>query len=394
MRLRVCADVHLGNMKSYAEPWSGSLNSRCRQSLSVFEEFVRTSRTNKTPMLVCGDLFDYANPEPQLVRRVRNMLVGSDLYGLIGNHDMHSRVAFDHALAALNCTAPEAPAALPLDTARRLVMLPFCPGIPCADYLRSQLALMPLSVTRNGVLAIHMGIAKASTPEFMLHREDDFIQIDDLFALMEKHEIDTCFAGNWHTPEAWSRVDAKGRQRVVVQCGALVPTGFDNPGLFYGMAWETDGPGVELTLINGPRFLTLQHNEPPVVAVVRALQHFDTMISFNEGKGWNLIRGLNHAAQAFANTLYVKVQAPPGADFAKLRAEAEQELRVLGVPVAYLGVVPGKPAQRREQVTATKAALEAGAGQAIERYLDKIALPDGVDRGRVLGRALAYLEKP
>lgn len=431
------ADVHLGNMRSYAKPGVGSLNTRALASLRVFEAALRAA--GGRPLVVAGDLFDYANPEAMLLNRVRSALEregsGYHAHFLMGNHDQHSTAPGDNALSAIGKGAVyDKPT-----HAGSVAMIPFRPNVCAKDYIESELWTMRRSAMSKLVphtLVIHAGIADDSTPAFMLHKEDDFIQARDLFAIMETFDIRTVIAGNWHTPRAWAMrsppTPVSNVVRKIIQCGALVPTGFDNPGLFYGLAVtvRVDSNGKmsaapigesQLGMTRGPRFVTLRHDEPIMLKVIEA--HLDS-VALGAVVGDRLMTGptasprprlehvtgpilrSKHTLSSFAKELYVQVKAPPGSDAAAIRADAESSiLSALSVEsyahptrnvrgsLEYLNVVPDTRAEERQHEEATQAARHNSTQfrEAVEAYLDKMEVPEGVDRGVVLGRVLTYL---
>lgn len=421
----VCADVHLGNMKSYATPWSGSLNSRARISLAVLGAVSRQAAAASAALVVAGDLFDYPHPESLLLHHTRNAVSSAPMFmPMLGNHDMHSTERGDNALEALDphsaitCT----------NVKQGIVCVPFKPHVVVRDYLRAELAkLRPTLGVVSGPksLMIHAGIADADTPAFMLHKADDFIQVTDLFNIMDEFGLLTTFAGNWHTPRVWSlpyarSIVASSPRLRVVQLGALVPTGFDNEGLLYGVHAESIFGSITLRVANGPRFLTLRHGEPPILRVIDA--HFQTQAlrtamlggptntpaRVDRADSWD--RALAAAKStfvlsSFVSDLFATVKAPPGADMAATRADAEQSLlaalsvkspsnaSILPGRLHHLAVVPDARAASVEHEVATRAALgnRAHFRESVEAYLDKMEVPEGVDRGVVLGRVLTYL---
>ena len=424
-RMMACADVHLGNMKSYAVPGEGALNSRALDSFKVFASVAEFARRQHIPLTVAGDLFDYPSPESLLLAKLRHALTGVSFLPMLGNHDQHSTLAGDNALEGLGVGQ-----SITVPSANGIAMfVPFKPEVVVADYLRASLKKQQ-GGTAFGilprVLVIHAGIADDTTPAFMLHKADDFIQVADLFAIMDEFDIRTVLAGNWHTPRVWSRGVRQPIsliQRRVIQLGALVPTGFDNPGLLYGVHGVVRDTGASaLSFVNGPRFVNLRHSEPIVLQVIEAhlaSRALEGALQLNPATGptalppervdslamTKVVMASPYALSSFAESLYVNVKAPPGADTAAIRADAEASiLGALSVrnrsnptqkpgTLTRLAVVPDARAASAQHEAATRAALHNRSHfrEAVETYLDKMEVPEGVDRGAVLGRVLTYL---
>lgn len=424
-----CADVHLGNMRSYAKPWLGSLNSRAKHSLDSLTWFLGSCVHSKTPV-ICGDLFDYPNPEAMLLAKVAGIRRMNNSIQLLGNHDQHSKEVGDNALSALRVgraiTEPKV-------VGERLALVPFEPGVAPAELIERALKGNPIPTTTYSprFMAIHAGIADAGTPEFMLHKKDEYIQVSDLVDLMEQYDIDTCFAGNWHEPRSW-KMNPSGKPRRVIQCGALCPTGFDNEGLLYGLSYTTqrtdkwtrtaDAPTMILT--RGPRFLTLRQDEPILLRVIEAYSRIVTLDEHCRGLSalsgphdWprqsvlalgpkTMYSGL--CLSDFASALYVNVKVDPRSSIAKIRSDAEDTINTAlslhpasrrrynpdGV-LEYLSVTPDAKAQERTHEDATRKALHDSRGfrERVETYLDSMEVPEGVDRGVVLGKVMHFLNR-
>lgn len=257
------------------------INDRCRRALSVFAEAVALASQKSDGIVVCGDLFDSSKVEPQIVAEVADILSnGLPTLILVGNHDQHSDDEGDHALAVLahaNATVVEKPSVCSLvkETPvsvrwitcknmfteyprpdRVVWAVPYASG-KGVDVLRVGLAEcarqheLAKHEDAEILLAFHLGVSDEDTPPW-LRSADDSIHIDDLLDLMQKYNIFTAFAGNWHERKVW--VEAG---RVVTQIGALCPTGWDNPGLsgYGGCDVLTGRNELQHNVIPGPRFL-------------------------------------------------------------------------------------------------------------------------------------------
>jgi hypothetical protein len=260
------ADVHVGNHRLLGGQLEAGLNYRCQLVVGALRAACAVAVQEKCAYLViCGDLFDTARPEPQVLAAVQVVLAWASSQGievviLKGNHDIVTDAVGDHALGPLAPVARivEGPVRLLLDSVD-LWAVPFQPGV-ASEWLPSVLAGMqgdsgagspPASSPR--ILALHLGLQDGETPPWLVNAHDS-IPVDQLDGLLEKHGIRWAFAGNWHNPEQW-----EFDTRQVTQIGCLAPTGWDNPGLGFGrMAiLDTKSPKMpRLVEVPGPRFVS------------------------------------------------------------------------------------------------------------------------------------------
>lgn len=423
-----CADVHLGNMRSYARPWMGSLNSRAMHSLAAFAGFMRGC--SGTQPVVCGDLFDYPNPEALLLAKLTEIPELYNSVQLLGNHDQHSQVPGDNALTALRVGVA---VTKPHVIADRLMLVPFAPGVTPYDLIVGAFRQhgAAWSTPSPHYMAIHAGIADDGTPGFMLHKKDEYIHVSELADLMDQYDIDICFAGNWHEPRSWKLMSA-GKPRRIIQCGALCPTGFDNEGLLYGLsyttqridAWTRGASPPTLMLTRGPRFVTLRENEPILLRVIESylrLRQIDEntrgLTPLSGPRDWPKVSALDQSRRVmhaglclsdFASSLYVNVKADPRSSISKVRSDAEDTIIAAAAlhpqnrhrlaadaVLEYLSVTPDAKAQERTHEDATRKTLHDSRGfrERVETYLDSLDVPEGVDRGVVLGRVMDFLNR-
>jgi len=278
-RLAFCADIHIGNHKRFGGPTVAGMNTRCGQALGAFAAALRLAQSEKCEwFVVCGDLFDTSKPEPQLLAAVLDILRSNTDSGayhsthviiLLGNHDMHSTTPGDHALGCLtdHALVITAPTVVSIDPETDLLCVPFRPGEPAKDWLPDTVARMIAENTEQAagdataskrLLAVHMGIADADTPTWLANAPDSIV-VDDLARIMDTHGIAAAMAGNWHDGCTWAE------EPEIFQLGALVPTGWDNPGLAgYGgvLIYNTRDLTWHKHEVPGPRFLKLKAHEP------------------------------------------------------------------------------------------------------------------------------------
>lgn len=341
-RIAYVADVHVGNVKMHGGPVTAGLNKRCREIVGTLRRAViEAEKRSCTGFVVLGDLFDGTKPEPQVIAAVQQAFdTKMEVLLEMGNHDMVSTMAGDHALAPLVpvVSVAERPAVLNVGGLSHVVV-PYEPG-PAIDWLPKRLdELKP----QGGVLALHLGLSDGNTEKW-LQGAADSVPVAFLKALMDKHHIVRALAGNWHTPRDWPNI---------TQVGTLCPTGWDNPGLNYGRMMIWDGTTLETVRIPGPRFINVKLGED--VKVQTECQ------------------------------MYVRVQVDD-------ESKTYPGVAALQARGFFVEVVGDDEAVRE----ATEAAAAAVTGmesidQALDAYVKEMALPEAVDRAKVLETARAYL---
>lgn len=277
MAIHFVADVHVGNHRRFGGGLISGVNLRAAETLDVLKEAVRIANKSGDTLVVLGDLCDTPRPTPQLLRAIGNALtpdasMSGPIVLLVGNHDRVSMAENDHALAPLDwiegVRVVEKPSVMSVEASsimneQHLVLVPHNPA-PAKEWLAQTVA--ELDPPKGGLLCIHLGVEDENTPWF-LQGAADSIHVDILRELIDDHELAGVFAGNWHDRRVWEGPNGEP----IVQVGALVPTGFDNPGLEgYGSVahWhDSNQPtlagrmsvpssGVDFTEIEGPRFVT------------------------------------------------------------------------------------------------------------------------------------------
>jgi hypothetical protein len=325
-------------------------------------------------------LFDGVRPEPQLETAAARIFARfaedrpyRNVFILAGNHDLASGAAGDHALGPLGLVPHveviEQPCVRGVGTQALLWLVPYRAG-DTREWLPG--VLMELAAKRSAdeedipnALALHAGIADDDTPPW-LKDAHDAIPAAQLFELMDLHDVAFTAAGNWHSHKAWQDAD----RHHIVQCGALVPTGFDNPGVGdYGSVIVWHGarlggmPPRARHVVSGPRFVT-----------VRSAEEYRPL-----------------AAQAGNGNLFVRWKAPAGqvgAAAATLVAD-ETALGLAGGEAVPDG---GDAAQPPADDAADAVAASTGDWRgAVGRYVDALTLEPGVDRERVRERVTGYL---
>lgn len=312
-RIAFVADVHVGNHGVMGGPRVVGVNRRAAETLAVLRAaYDRAVDLGASAFVVAGDLFDVDDPEPQLLAEVADTFsAGSGacrVVLLVGNHDQHTNAPGDHALGPLAAVPgirvvdrPEAVVVYPRNPppGQPRMVRPGMPGavLLCVPFVNAQAAgviteaLAELAAQHRLPAALSCVVAHAggiddATPVFLRDAHDalpverlNYI-LDTAFVGMPAPPPPLAVLGNWHQHRAWAfHADAAGapygtaeapNANVVVQCGALVPTGFDNPGAAPGLygslvVWDAvdAAPGADTTPqvyraeLAGPRFVTI-----------------------------------------------------------------------------------------------------------------------------------------
>lgn len=355
-RIAFIADIHVGNPSAFGGHVDSGINHRGQLILDSLKEAGRTILREKCDALViCGDLFDVADPPPQMVSRVMAILAslkGVKVHIIMGNHDMVSDAPLDNALGPLaflpNVKVHEICSNIDIG-GTELLLVPFQVG-DCREWFADAVAACRIETSsKKRVLAFHLGVVDEKTPEFLAHAHDA-IPLQMLQQVVQEHSIDHAFCGNWHSPGRWGNVH---------QVGALVPTGWDNPGWDYGrvMILDTEINNATPVHVPGPRFLTATSMDEVLVLQQEAKR-----------RKCNL--------------------------FLSLKAEASKhldEVRAMGISArAVADTTAVREATRAAAVAVRKAStLE----EALAKYVQAMPLEDGIKRDQVQAMAASYLAK-
>lgn len=263
-KLGTTADIHVGNHRRFGGKLEAGLNRRCREHVETFRRAAVTARSLKCDVhIVAGDTFDNEKPKPQVERAVQRVCALMSTVVAVGNHCQNSGAEGDHACAPLApvATVVEEPTIMTYaDGEFEVWVVPFLSlGSPAGEWLPPMLEEFAKFKRPNSgpafhrVLVLHMGLADKDTPPW-LTRGHNWIDVGSMNLLAKEYGIGVVLAGDWHEHKRWDR-DA-----ILVQVGALVPTGFDNPGVTdYGsliiVDVEDDELRVKREIIPGPRFV-------------------------------------------------------------------------------------------------------------------------------------------
>ena len=257
MKIGFIADIHVGNHRRFGGPVVSGINTRCGLVLTSLQRAVQHAKNTVgcDVLVVLGDLFDTSRPEAQIIAEVQKALEPIPTILLLGNHEQVSTSAGDHALGPLDpvATLVERPEVIEMGSDTELWVVPFQPG-NARDWLPGVLKKLSeggkLGALR--ILCLHLGISDNDTAPW-LKGAFDSIAAGELGLLCEHYGIQFAFAGNWHDRRQWVTMPS-----VITQVGALVPTGFDNPGVdgYGGLAiLDTKTKNVVVETVAGPRFV-------------------------------------------------------------------------------------------------------------------------------------------
>lgn len=370
MKIAFCADVHIGNHKICGGPYSLTMNDRCRATLAVLESAAwSVSVESCDQLVVLGDLFDTECPTPQMIAATAEALSGVMSHTLVGNHDQVSSREGDHALGWMRHSRNQGIHEKPEmffdgeNSQNAVLMVPFQVGDPTEWLLREVAQLVqrcaPDAIYKTRTLCIHLGLRdKEARKNPWAAKAIDAVDIEWLAELCSRHGITHVFAGNWHHAGDWTIDGVR-----MVQCGALVPTGWDNPGLEgYGGLVFFDTRTAEVTRheVPGPRFVEIEST-------------LDLMAQ-------------TEAAKALGHKLYVRSTCPPSM-VSTITAVLEEATDLAG-----WDVVPDLTAEREGAERASRAARDQSTlVEALDSFVAELELAEGVARSAVLQRCAGFL---
>lgn len=363
MSIAFCSDLHIGNHRRMGEQSVGSVNTRCRHAIAAFRYAMNLARLEKcNAFVVCGDLFDSDKPEPAVIRAVQNAIRQSELkvYLLVGNHDRTSDAPYDHALAPLSEVAfvAEHPCIAAVDGCEVL----FYPHLSADGTFKEVNQRMPYGSNGTGVqyIAIHRGVYTDRMPKYL--HTDKALSLDNAKQLMVSRGAKAMFCGDYHESEVLGQV---------VQCGALVPTGWDQQGFSTcGRMYITGGADLRVVVVPGPRFITADWSESMFDQLTHGYQELECE----------------------ASRLFVQVRVR--ADQMQVAREtfAEHGGQVLGVvPVVYEFVVKDDAAKEASHRAAACARASETLNDALAAYVEQLSLSP-FQRNEVLSRCQGYLK--
>lgn len=243
MRLAVIADTHIWNHSAFPGVTSGRTNSRCLQVLALVDQALELAvREQCTHFFLAGDIFDGDHPFPDqlaaLIAIVRRWKHRIETHFIVGNHDMHSAMPGDHALAPFmhedQVFVHEKPAKV-----GPVLVVPF-------GYDPLEMRLL-----NSDIVITHHGIADDSTlPEKASGKwVRDIVSVQ---SWMAAEGVSLYLSGDWHEHHDWGSV---------IQIGALAPVNWTNRAYVprkrdpYGSVIVVDGVTPKRFILPGPRFV-------------------------------------------------------------------------------------------------------------------------------------------
>lgn len=261
MRYAFVSDVHIWNHRECGGAVDKSVNERARGICRALQRAIRIAESYRCEwFLILGDIFESWRPEPQLVALAKKSMASSGLKvaAMVGNHDQVSADEGDHAIVAMMD---------PFDTDRGGYIDRPCvvgdvavfPYVSMGYDVWLEDAMKTLGKTEPFfAAAIHMGIQDETAPSY-LHGAGDSVEKDELFKIMNQCGVTHVFAGHWHWHKRWTQ-GAKS----IVQCGALVPNGWREPG-FRGVGkltiWDASTSHMFVENVPGPRFIDVEFKD-------------------------------------------------------------------------------------------------------------------------------------
>ena len=307
-------DLHNACFKRHGGPRKNGVNRRGELCLGTTRRLVDFANEHDAHLVVAGDLVDDPGPvQPQFAARLRDELARcrSGVSLLLGNHDMTADG--DHSLG-IYTTPREFPGVQVCDQTSWLCDQSFYPRPIEPDCgLKDSAILVPFHrdirderVRDVSLLIGHFGVFDDSFPPWA-QRSKGAWHVDRLFEFIKERNVRMCMLGDWHTRRIWVKdtaietVDMTSDlewlhkrfwelgegERLIMQGGALTPTGWDNPGLHgYGTAALWDGERLSWQEMPGPRFCVARSDaeEKSVVDEARRLGHNLFLRRYYEGK--------------------------------------------------------------------------------------------------------------
>lgn len=382
MQIKLVADVHIGNHNRFARgTMKGGINARASKALDAFRRAVDQWDDPEHTLIVAGDLLDVVRPEPQLLAETQKILNGGCglAHLLVGNHEQASDLPGDHALGVMHPVAmvTERPQVY-VEGGTLVWLLPYRADLKPEDYIESALAEIvngsDLPSHTHSILVGHFGIEDSRTPVW-LRGGHGSIHANKLHEICQRAGISAVFAGDWHEHRSWVFDDGIE----LVQIGALVPTGFDNPSSVaqldpandpYGsvITWDSEKPPGERSsrsVVHGPRFVKT-HSSAEVEQAI-------------------------HDAATHGHSLYLQVTASADA-VGEMTRHVESICEPHGDLVRFEVVADHKDVRRRIESAAMSARDAETTERAIAEYVGQMPLDDDLEPAEVNKLAQGFVK--
>lgn len=358
LRIACIADLHLHNHRYAGGEVVAGVNDRCRAVLAAVEAAAAKAREEGcSALIVLGDVFDTPRPLPQQLvafHEAFGTFLGRVIL-LVGNHDRVSDEPGDHALGPLVpwATVVERPRLLDFGL-ESVLCLPFD--------TRPVLEWLPGELTRHAgarVVCGHFGLYERAqlSAQPWLAEAHDAVAVEDLAPLLAECGVEQLAVGNYHGARSWSLCGVQ-----LLQVGALVPTGWDNPG-------QRGYGGVQVIELGCKPH---RHELPGLRFVV---VHSEAELAQQQ-----------HEARVVGNQLHVDWRCAPE-EFLAAQLVAERG-RETGTRIEVH--VERKHAERRALQAAVAARSTSSLGEAASAYVMSQAFTE-VEPSRVLGHVRRFL---
>lgn len=307
MNLAVIFDPHFWLHRRHGGPLVKGINRRGALCLDVGRRVVETVNSKSASLKVAGDLVDNAGPvSPQFAHALRETLslCQRPVTLMLGNHDMTADG--DHSLGIYTQHDDWTDVQVCGDIS--FVLASVAQTLSDDSFGSDDVCLVPFhrdirdARVRDVPLVIaHFGVYDDSFPAWAKKAKGAW-HADALFAFMKERNIKCLLAGDWHSRRLWMdgerQKDALSfgpvqvgtdAEHMILQGGALCPTGFDNQGLHgYGTLafWDTDEYRLSWQELPGPRFCVARSEEEErgIITEAQRLGHNLFLRRYYEGE--------------------------------------------------------------------------------------------------------------
>jgi calcineurin-like phosphoesterase family protein len=357
--VRFIADVHVGNHRQHGGPEVAGVNERCEEVLTALRAASALCAPDDT-LVILGDLLDTTRPNPQILAATMAALPKTaKVLIMLGNHDRRSDAIGDHALGTLsylsNVEVIEQPCIREAWIGGpHLMLIPYHPA-QSAESITDAVQGLAHRMPANGALCLHAGLWDDKMAPWAKAARSA-ISHAAAAELADSVDARLVVSGDWHDHRVYEHFRvADGSVTKIVQCGALAPTGWDNPGMGgYGsvISWRGGLTNICRIEIPGPRFLKLD---------AAALEQRDLTASPHRIRVRVTALDAEEAAIAATHPLVAEVR----------RADVD----------------PKAAAAQAARAARSSATVEA----ALAVYCRDMALPDHIDPSLVAATARTYL---
>lgn len=357
--LAIVFDPHAWNHKRFGYELKNGINRRGQLTLQTLNRAIAVANEHDAELIVAGDLVDSAGPvQPQFAAALRLELArcGKGVHLVLGNHDQTA--TNDHSLGIYESAQVGVVDEIGHWYDKGGFYGIRLSGTPDAMFMPFNADLRDSKVRDCPLLIGHFGVYDDAFPPWLKSSKGAW-HVDALFEFMKERNIKVACLGDWHQRNVWFKEDGrtvrvrederdqmlredklpphqgfglKYEPPIVMQGGALSPTGFDNPGLHgYGTVALWDGERLNWQELPGPRFCTVHSDEEEAATIAEAAQlgHNLFLRRFYQGKRPQRPSGVEAyeaLPQAIENAAQKAVQ---GTTRARLGMEAQAITRLI-----------------------------------------------------------------